>query len=86
MQLRTLNKTRIFTASALMALLLTLGFSLNSTPSGASSPSCHPLTNSGHCYEPGEFCRHTDAGKRGIAGDGKRIVCRNNNGLRWEPY
>lgn len=47
--------------------------------------SCYPLTNGGNCYEPGEFCRKTDHGATGVAGDGKRIVCAYNNGWRWEP-
>jgi hypothetical protein len=47
--------------------------------------SCRPLTNGGNCYEPGEFCRASDHGTSGIAGDGKRIVCRDNHGWRWEP-
>ena len=51
-----------------------------STPSG-----CHPLSNEGTCYEPGEFCRHTDHGVSGVAGDGKPIVCEDNDGWRWEP-
>jgi len=51
-----------------------------STPSG-----CHPLTNGGNCYEPGEFCRNSDHGVSGVAGDGKRIICEDNDGWRWEP-
>jgi hypothetical protein len=51
----------------------------------APAASCHPLTNGGNCYEPGEFCRKTDHGSTGVAGDGKPIVCINNNGWRWEP-
>jgi hypothetical protein len=46
---------------------------------------CHPVSNSGTCYEPGEFCRNTDHGVTGLAGDGKTILCENNNGWRWEP-
>lgn len=46
---------------------------------------CHPLTNGGKCYEPGEFCRNTDHGVSGVAGDGEHITCRDNNGWRWEP-
>ncbi|HEU5004311.1 MAG TPA: hypothetical protein VFW71_16235 [Actinomycetota bacterium] len=46
---------------------------------------CMPLTNSGGCYEPGEFCRTTDHGAQGVAGDGKTIVCEDNGGWRWEP-
>jgi hypothetical protein len=51
-----------------------------STPSG-----CYPLTNSGKCYEPGEYCRNSDHGASGVAGDGERIVCEDNDGWRWEP-
>jgi hypothetical protein len=43
------------------------------------------LTNSGNCYEPGEFCRSTDHGVSGVAGDGEAIECEDNNGWRWEP-
>jgi hypothetical protein len=48
-------------------------------------PSCTPLTNGGNCYEPGEYCRVSDRGTSGIAGDGKSITCTDNNGWRWEP-
>jgi hypothetical protein len=41
---------------------------------GAVGGSCHPLSNEGTCYEPGEFCR-----------DGKTIICKDNDGWRWEP-
>jgi hypothetical protein len=54
-------------------------------PPPAPAATCHPLTNSGKCYEPGEFCRGSDAGVIGLAGDGETIKCENNNGLRWEP-
>jgi hypothetical protein len=61
-------------------------------PPGASPPagpppqaSCHPLTSTGHCYEPGEFCSAADHGLTGLAGDGKTIVCLDNDGWRWEP-
>jgi hypothetical protein len=50
------------------------------TPAG-----CYPKTDSGNCYEPGEFCRDSDHGIRGVAGDGEKIVCTDNNGWRWEP-
>ena len=50
------------------------------TPAG-----CYPIAASGNCYEPGEFCPHADAGMSGVAGDGERIVCQDNDGLRWEP-
>jgi hypothetical protein len=51
-----------------------------STPSG-----CHPLTDGGNCYEPGEYCRDSDHGASGVAGDGKSIICEDNDGWRWEP-
>ena len=50
------------------------------TPTG-----CYPLTNSGGCYEPGEYCRDSDHGLTGVAGDGEAIMCEDNNGWRWEP-
>jgi hypothetical protein len=50
------------------------------TPAG-----CYPTAASGNCYEPGEFCASADAGMSGVAGDGKRIICEDNDGLRWEP-
>lgn len=51
----------------------------------AAQQSCTPLTNGGKCYEPGEFCRSSDHGVTGIAGDGKTIKCEDNDGWRWEP-
>jgi hypothetical protein len=58
------------------------------TTSPAAPPpaaSCTPLSNEGTCYEPGEFCRKDDHGASGVAGDGKQIVCEDNDGWRWEP-
>jgi hypothetical protein len=55
------------------------------THSAPPAPSCYPLSNAGHCYEPGEFCRIADAGTTGVAGDGEKIKCEDNNGWRWEP-
>ncbi|MFI5035407.1 MAG: fibronectin type III domain-containing protein [Acidimicrobiales bacterium] len=57
-----------------------------SSGGGVSGGQCYPLTNGGNCYEPGEYCRDSDHGVTGVAGDGERILCRNNNGWRWEPY
>jgi len=51
-----------------------------STPSG-----CYRPSNKGHCYEPGEYCRDSDHGASGVAGDGERIICEDNDGWRWEP-
>ncbi len=45
---------------------------------------CYPLSSKGTCYEPGEFCPDADHGLTGIAGDGKAIICEDNNGWRWE--
>jgi hypothetical protein len=53
--------------------------------SSAAPASCHPLTNGGKCYEPGEFCRAADHGASGVAGDGEAITCKDNDGWRWEP-
>jgi len=54
-------------------------------PASTTPAGCHPLSNAGNCYEPGEFCRNTDYGASGIAGDGEAITCEDNNGWRWEP-
>ncbi len=51
----------------------------------ASAASCYPLSNEGTCYEPGEFCRDSDHGATGVAGNGEKIICEDNNGWRWEP-
>ncbi|MCW2497976.1 hypothetical protein [Jatrophihabitans sp.] len=54
-------------------------------PSSPPPAGCYPLTNSGNCYEPGEYCRSSDHGVTGVAGDGEAIRCEDNNGWRWEP-
>ena len=54
-------------------------------PASAAPASCHPLTNAGNCYEPGEYCRDADHDASGVAGDGKAITCEDNDGWRWEP-
>ena len=54
-------------------------------PASAAPASCHPLTNGGNCYEPGEKCRNADHSASGVAGDGKAITCEDNGGWRWEP-
>ena len=43
------------------------------------------MTDSGGCYEPGEYCRDSDHGMTGVAGDGETITCEDNDGWRWEP-
>ena len=58
------------------------------TPSPTPTPTpsgCYPLTSSGKCYEPGEYCSNADHGMSGVAGDGEAIVCEDNDGWRWEP-
>jgi hypothetical protein len=54
-------------------------------PVQSPSQSCYPLTNGGNCYEPGEFCRTSDHGASGLAGNGEAIECRDNNGWSWDP-
>jgi outer membrane biosynthesis protein TonB len=54
-------------------------------PPPAPKPSCYPLSDEGTCYEPGEFCRDSDHGATGVAGDGEAIKCEDNDGWRWEP-
>jgi hypothetical protein len=51
----------------------------------AAPASCRPLTDGGNCYEPGEYCRDSDHGATGVAGDGETITCEDNDGWRWEP-
>lgn len=70
------------TTIAITAVLLTPApaAAATSAPSG-----CYPLTNGGNCYEPGEFCRKSDHGASGVAGNGESIVSTNNDGWRWEP-
>ena len=54
-------------------------------PPPATTVSCTPLTDAGNCYEPGEYCRDSDHGVTGVAGDGETITCEDNDGWRWEP-
>jgi hypothetical protein len=54
-------------------------------PPVATSASCYPLSDEGRCYEPGEYCRDSDHGLNGVAGDGEQITCEDNDGWRWEP-
>jgi hypothetical protein len=59
--------------------------SRSAAPPPPPAPSCYPLTDGGSCYEPGEFCRDSDHGASGVAGDGEKIRCEDNDGWRWEP-
>jgi len=54
-------------------------------PVSAAPASCTPISDEGTCYEPGEYCRDDDHGASGVAGDGERITCEDNDGWRWEP-
>jgi hypothetical protein len=60
-----------------------------STTAPAAAPStpsdCHPRSDRGSCYQPGEYCRNSDHGKYGVACDGESIICEYNDGWRWEP-
>jgi hypothetical protein len=51
----------------------------------AQQQSCTPLTDSGKCYTPGEYCRDDDHNMSGIDADGNPITCEDNDGWRWEP-
>jgi hypothetical protein len=57
----------------------------SASPAPVTSASCYPLSDEGTCYEPGEFCRDSDHGTSGVAGDGEAITCEDNDGWRWEP-
>jgi len=50
-------------------------------PTTAAPASCTPLSDSGICYEPGEYCRDSDHGATGRAGDGESITCEDNDGV-----
>jgi hypothetical protein len=54
-------------------------------PSSHAPASCYPLSDEGTCYEPGEYCRDSDHGVSGVAGDGQTITCEDKDGWRWEP-
>jgi uncharacterized iron-regulated membrane protein len=56
------------------------------SPPAATTPAgCYPLSDENTCYKPGEYCRDSDHGKSGVAGDGEAITCEDNDGWRWEP-
>lgn len=55
------------------------------TQAPATPAGCHPISDEGTCYEPGEYCRDDDHGTSGVAGDGEAITCEDNDGWRWEP-
>jgi hypothetical protein len=55
------------------------------TQASATPAGCHPLSDEGTCYKPGEYCREDDHGTSGVAGNGEPITCEDNDGWRWEP-
>lgn len=55
------------------------------SPSSQAPAKCYPLSDEGTCYEPGEYCRDSDHGVSGVAGNGEAIKCEDNDGWRWEP-
>ena len=76
--------------------LQVLGLGVSPSPPAAAVPvrvssapaasACHPVTSGGNCYRAGEFCRSSDHGASGIAGNGERITCiLNGSRWRWEP-
>jgi hypothetical protein len=54
---------------------------------GGTPTGCTPKTDSGNCYEPGEFCRDSDHGVTGVAGNGTPIKCEGSGSAtwHWEP-
>jgi hypothetical protein len=54
------------------------------SPPVETPAACSPMTDSGNCYEPGEYCRDDDHGVAGVDGDGDAITCEDNDGWRWE--
>ena len=49
-----------------------------------ASASCHPVSDKGTCYKPGETCRNSDHGNSGVTASGEAIICQEKNGWRWE--
>jgi hypothetical protein len=58
---------------------------VKSTTTAPPQTGCYPKTDSGNCYEPGEYRRDDDHGNSGVVGDGESITYEDNNGWRWEP-
>jgi hypothetical protein len=59
----------------------------NGGDGGGTPTGCHPKTNGDNCYETGEFCRDSDHGVTGVAGNGEPIKCENTGHTvwQWEP-
>jgi hypothetical protein len=78
--------TNVVTRTTTQTVAHTTTRTVTTAAAAPSAPTgCHPLTNSGNCYEPGEYCRDDDHGASGVAGDGEAITCEDNDGWRWEP-
>jgi hypothetical protein len=71
-------------AAAVAAFAIFTGYTQVTTPNRPAA-ACYPLSSERTCYEPGEFCRDSDHGATGVAGDGEKIICQNSDGWRWEP-
>lgn len=54
------------------------------SPTSSPSLACHPLTDGGKCYSPGEYCSNADHDTLGVAGNGASIKCEDSDGWRWE--
>ena len=54
---------------------------------GVTPTGCYPKTDSGNCYQAGEFCRDSDHGATGVAGNGDPIKCEGSGSAtwHWEP-
>jgi hypothetical protein len=75
-------------AAAVLAFALYINVGTQVAPNYAphvSAAACYPLTPGKNCYEPGEFCVDSNHGEKGVAGDGEKIICLDNDGWRWEP-
>jgi len=77
--------TDVLTRTVTQTVAHTTTHTVTAASSAPTATRCHPLTDSGNCYEPGEYCRDDDHGASGVAGDGEPITCEDNNGWRWEP-
>ncbi len=81
-----IKSSKVTVALMMMMAMSIVSLTITAPQSPVSASSCRPLSNSGHCYYAGQYCRHADYGVRGIAGNGARIVCTSNNGIRWKAY
>ncbi|MFF7853206.1 hypothetical protein [Streptomyces sp. NPDC007904] len=52
--------------------------------SGSGSGTCSLVSNSGNCYQAGQYCRNSDHGATTTTAGGTRITCRySSNAWRW---